>query len=224
MSDPKARKRRDRDRAVDVDKRHYEGCRASWEAAPRIVRPLPDAKAPDGKRIAADLNLLHELTGDPAFRSALLALKAYRLAGGAPRRSAEALWERTCPEWVLAPLLMFNVIEEAKANGTSLSERAAAASAVAKLKLPATSFDAAVDALRKRYADAKRHGFPTFDQSPGEVGKVLVIPIEGRNQCGLPKEGAVVPNNLRWRQIIDRGDVSARVIGWCELAPNKTKT
>jgi hypothetical protein len=208
---------------------HFKACEAEWKA--EIRKPIAKGAAPDGKKIAIGLRKLHEITGEPLFVQAATALQAYGLAGRSPGRSAERVWESNTPEWLSAPSLMFGLMMDARdKTGKMLTDRAAAAKAVARLGLTAPNsktFDAAVEHLRKRYAKWEKEGFPQFEL--GEIGTIFVVPVEGRvpkeafARC-LPKEGKDVPNNLPWRKVIARGDVTVRVKSWRELPPNSAST
>jgi hypothetical protein len=227
MSNPRAKKRRDRDRAVDVvNDRHFNDCKARWEKRRRVDiygddLNAGDSEPPAGKHLADDLRRLHQLTGDPAFMEAGLALAAYGLAADEPGRSIKRLWKRSSPSYIYAPERVFELIRD-----EGLSVRAAAAQAVAELELPAASFDAAVKGLSEEYADCLKNGFHMTEENAGDVGTVFVVPIEGRDpfRFGLPRNGAEVPNNLHWRRAISRGDVTVRYSSWKKLPPNNSKT
>jgi hypothetical protein len=223
---PKGRRGARTPKPVDA---HLKACEAEWKA--EIRRPTTKGSPPDGKKIATGLRELYEITGEPLFLQAAAALQAYGLAGRSPGRSAERVWESNTREWQSAPSLMFGLMMDARdKTGKMLTDRAAAAKAVARLGLTAPNsktFDAAVDHLRKRYARWEKEGFPKFE--PGEIGTIFVIPVEGRIPeeafaQRLPKEGKEVPNNLPWRKVIARGDVTVRVKSWHELPPNSAST
>jgi hypothetical protein len=117
MSDPTAKKRRGpRERAADViPDRHYNDCRVRWESRKRVdifgddPKTNADSEPPAGDRLADDLRRLYQLTGDPAFMEAGLALAAYGLAGKKPQRSLNGFWERSSPNYVYAPERVFDL-------------------------------------------------------------------------------------------------------------------
>jgi hypothetical protein len=214
---------------VDDRDKHFKACEAEWKA--EIRKPILKGATPDGKQIAADLRKLYDLTGEPLFKQTAVALQAYGLAGRSPGRSLEQLWESNTEEWLSAPSLMFCLMMDARdRTGKIMTDRAAAAKAVARLGLTAPNsktFTAAVEHLRKRYAKWVKEGFPQFE--PGEIGTVFVVPVEGRVPeeafaQRLPREGKEVPNNLPWRKVIARGDVTVRVQSWRELPLNSANT
>ncbi|UPT88627.1 DUF2635 domain-containing protein [Bradyrhizobium barranii subsp. apii] len=206
--------------------RHFKACEARWnEAKLKAENPISRrVKPPDGKKIAAGLRQLYELTGDPLFKQAVMALDAYGLADGRPRDSVNRLWMRNSDEWNSAPSFMAAVIVDAEdRTGKKMSKRAAAAKVVAALRLPGTSFERAVDILEEFYTDGMKGRFPQFES--GEIGTIFVVPVDGREPEELrarylPKEGKEVPNNLHWRSAIASGDVTARVKSWRKLPPN----
>jgi hypothetical protein len=237
---PKGR-REPRSPKPDAERDPYiRACKERWEnppvdeetgqAPPKISTPFSKlVQAPDGKKIAAGLLQFYQVTGDPLFKEAALALAAYGLASGSPQNSAKRLWENSSIERMLATNLMSNHMAEAKDKGKRLSVNKAAAKVVAQLRL-GSCFETEVKRLREFYADClKGRCFPSFEQSPGEIGTILVGPVEGREPeeafaRRLPKEGKEVPNNRQWRKIVARGDVTARVIGCRELPPEKGNT
>lgn len=217
MSNAENRRRGPRRRAIPDSR--YLAAKARWEraraAGELIASPIPKGtEAPDSARMAVDLRRLFDLTGDPAFETALHALKAYGLDAASPRDGVDRYWERTVPEWAMSLQLMFNLMMHWKDREERSSVRAAAAEAAARLKLPAVSFDGIVKKLTDRYFEAaKANSFPMPDQKTlGEIGMIRAVPVEGRDAHGLPKEGANVLNNCQWRRAIARGDVSARIV------------
>jgi hypothetical protein len=172
-----------------------------------------------GKDIAAALNFLADMTGDHAFLTAALVLRAYGLAdGGLKQKTLEMMRDNHGTPARFAGPRMHAWVRE----GKSVSE--AAALTAIDLGIPGASFKAVVDALRKGYSSWREA--VDDDQHPpqlpsGDTGRRLRVrltcswldannkPITELMGVKFGDDGfGVAPDDREWRRLIAGGSIS----------------
>lgn len=195
--------------AITNARKHQEEMRTLWE---KNRRPRPDFEPIDGQKMASDAAALFKFTGDPIFRAVGEVLRSYGLGQGGPKRSLQRLWEQSDIRWERAPAVVDLWLEENRKDGAgTLSETAACMRAVARLGLPAQSFDAAVQMLRARVRQARKQGHVQLRE--GDTGRRLFVrPCNPRPDERVPEDGWEVADDTHWRQRFYRGEITARVL------------
>ncbi len=154
------------------------------------------------------LDYLAHTTGDEAFRTASLVLKAYDLKGGLQREIRRLLRDAGLTPENHAVLFM---------HGPHMQDAELIA---AKLGVPGQSFDSVVTKLRKIRVAFGKEPSRTRDLPVGDTGRRLLVylmPVFGADGSELPRrlfgidadaDGlAVVPDTRVWRRAIAHGSV-----------------
>ncbi len=174
------------------------------------------SRAVSGVKLAGELSRLYRLTDDPAFNTALLALKAYGLDRGEPERTARELQKR-----VFRSDEELNVFELMNASAhTALREkkrlnvRRAARRAVAVCGAEGPTFQTVVDKYRKLFNDLRGTDlFACPDPfSIGNTGRVLEVWRIDAHGDPESKTKQQVPDTLGWRRKAADGLVTVRYV------------
>jgi hypothetical protein len=198
-----------------------------------------DSEDPHIRHVVLGLERAYEMTGDPVFEDARIALDAYALAGGKPRKSFPSAHDAAYGDRWLGYLQNMRwfcdrrrySIRQAAAEVASYyfvpADRSAVDDEHKKVCAPSApgrrrgdEFDLVTRNLRDRYSRWKRDGFPTQEaDDPGDLGfRVYALPVGQRRVPipgtfePLPAEGSEVPFTLYWRGRWRDGDVTLRVV------------
>ena len=172
----------------------------------------------DGRRLADDLRRISNLTEDPAFEYAAKVLSSYGLDRGSPMRSARAIAEAKAEtRWLddLDGALEFMEREkhECERQGRRFSARKSAERLVDEFNLPGTSFESAVDDLRRKFKGFERTGKFRRDGAAfpsGDVGThFLSVPIDA---VGATSPILIADDRMN-RQRFFAGKLVVRVLG-----------
>jgi hypothetical protein len=197
----------------------------AWKtaAARRPIKTSYDAidtTSLSGEATADALELLFEVTGDEAFRTALLALRGHGLHKGGLK---ENLKRKLRGKLNARPAIRYAMSTMAGWRRRVRSDREAARLTAAQMGIPGQSFDAAVDELRKAYVQLKKlvetgSNEPADDVFGGDTGRKLKVrmatPWSGLDGKPLNTirgvefgESAlgVVPDDAWWRRAIHEG-------------------
>lgn len=168
--------------------------------------------------VAVALEYLTRVTGDPAFHTAMLALRGYGFDAPGLKASAKRFLAERGKRPEDAALL---IMDPNPASVARASAEVAAAYGVA-----GTSLSNAADRVRKAYAQQKRSPRrPPADGNLGATGLWLKISLIARPSEGsgpvdcfgasFDEDGrSVVPDNRHWRRLISQG-----VVAHCGYAP-----
>jgi hypothetical protein len=177
------------------------------------------AESIKGNDVAMALHFLARATGDPAFKTAALAVRAYGLEdGGLKARTLGLLREnRGEPEWLVMPFMMQQV-----RGGRSI--RRAAMITCARYGIPGPTFATVVRSLTLKYPEWKAsveiHSPATAPPS-GDTGRKLRVkfarPWLGTDNQPMKELLGVIfdedgfglaPDNRQWRQWIHDGHIA----------------
>lgn len=164
--------------------------------------------------LLAALDYLATCTGDPAFKTAALALRAYALTTGGLKASVKGLAAHcgALPESQAIPL-MRQFVEDGH------SEREAASLAAVFCALEGASHEAVTDDLRKAFAAAKRANFAPPETPSGDTGRrlrvMLLVEVVRDGEISrrilfppiIEEDGVfcIVADDRHWRRLIEEG-------------------
>ncbi|HME84822.1 MAG TPA: hypothetical protein VKG91_09810 [Roseiarcus sp.] len=171
-----------------------------------------------GEATAEALAMLYEKTGDEAFRTALLALRAYELDKGGLkenlRRAMRGAADARPAVWLLMPHM-------ASWRSRVAHDSQAARLTAAQHGVRGQSFDAVVNELRKAYAlwnASVRDNKPTTGFPSGDTGRKLKVrmarpwlgtdnlPLKEIRGVTFDADGsALAPDDFWWRRMIHDG-------------------
>ena len=219
--------RKDQEGWFDVEQLHVNA-QTLWESQAKKAaekKPLWDLFGRASTEIRADtfsvedlvsaLTYLSSITGDIAFDGAKRALAAYGLESGGLKSATKKLVKASNLHLYAAVLPEMAKLVEPSPGKRGLSARKAAEDIAIKYGLPGHSLAAVVDDLRKAYSASKTsdpRDFPNAD-----TGRKLRVRLgEDLLKNGIATlfyqsfdaDGfAQVPDDRRWRRLIDEGEV-----------------
>jgi hypothetical protein len=172
-----------------------------------------------GKDVAAALAFLADMTGDEAFQTAALALRAYGLAeGGLKQKTLQMMRDTHGTAARFAMPEMHAWVRE----GKSVTD--AAARTAVQLGIPGVSFDAVVEHLRKSYSgwlEVVEGNVPSPQFPSGDTGRKLRVrftrpwlgadnqPVTELMGVRFGDDGfGLAPDNREWRRLIAGGHIS----------------
>ena len=177
-----------------------------------------DAVSLSGEATAVALELLSRMTGDEAFRTALLGLRAYELDKGGLKENLKRLFRGKLHA---RPAVRYAMPSMERWRAFVQSDIQAARLAAAQRGVPGQSFAAVVDELRKAFVDWKLASVanePEDALPTGDTGRKLKVRMAYRwtgrdNQPVREPHGvmfnadgfALVPDSATWRRMIHRG-------------------
>jgi hypothetical protein len=165
------------------------------------------------------LDFIAEITGDEAFRSAILAMRAYGLDRGGLKQNALQMIKKQCrtAEWAAMPRMHSLVL-------SGLESVPAAKEAAAQPGIPGQSFSRVVDRLRKTYPAWKRSlagQLPAPRWLDGNTGRTLRVRLArpwlgADNQPSSELMGVqfgddgfgIAADNREWRRLIYEGHIA----------------
>lgn len=154
---PSVRRQKPREAAYEVHK-------ASWEKK-KTTRPRAENTdlTINGKKLARDLFALFKITDMQVFKGAAEALRSLGIAEGRSKKLLKSMWEER--NWSLDSFSVAVEVMtmERRRKGAKFSARETASELVDEYNLPGTSFDRAVDDLRKRFSEYERTGVLYID-------------------------------------------------------------
>ena len=188
-------------------------------------KPLWDLHGRASTEIGADtfsvedlvsaLTYLSSITGDVAFDGAKRALAAYGLESGGLKSATKKLVKASNLDLYTAVLPEIAKLVEPTPGKRGLSARKAAEKVAIKYGLPGHSLAAVVDELRKAYS-ASQTAIPA-EFPAADTGRKLRVRLGAEllqngisslfDQSFDAKGFAKVPDDRRWRRLIDEGEV-----------------
>lgn len=203
-------------KARDLEAAAWRDRWESWRRKqPRLKKQTVEVS---GRDVLKGLGAAFEATGDPLFRDAAVAFKAYALDCGRPSTA----WARASAATFGDPLdgyleqikWQLNAWKKLPKHKSVLR---AAQKIAADFLVPGTSFDEVTKTLRLAYAERQKAvPLVKIPQDPGYVGyRVLVKPLHGlsirdlqSDFAQIPDDGAVVRYTNYWRRLFEEGAIA----------------
>lgn len=161
------------------------------------------------------LQCLSNVTGDPAFETAALALQGYELTQGGLKASIKNI---IAVSGLTPEVAVTHIVKQFVDSGCSIRKAASLASVVAAMQ--GASDESVVDDIRKAYSSVLNGEYPSPPQPPsGNTGRRLLVKLcpnvvrDGfvKRRAIFPQileengEFCVVPDDRHWRRLIEEG-------------------